>query len=123
MKNKFKSFITIILLTIGVVTFTACGKSLDKILIDGTGTWQCSTSKGDTIKITFFKNGNSTIEEGNSSENGNYKIDGSDINFVDDKGKIITSIKDTKIEGNTIRGILTSINSDKKIEIVMNKIK
>ncbi|HDI3019199.1 TPA: hypothetical protein PL519_003442 [Clostridium botulinum] len=119
MKNKFKSFITVLLITIGVFTLTACGKSLDKTLIDGTGTWQCTLSNGDNIKINFFDNGESRIED----EKGTYKVDGKDINFMDDKGKIITSIKDTKIEGDTIKGTLTSINSSKKSEIIMNKVK
>ncbi|KRU40008.1 hypothetical protein [Clostridium sporogenes] len=123
MKNKFKSFITVLLITIGVFTLTACGKSLDKALIDGTGTWQCTLSNEDNIKIIFFDNGESRIEEGSSNEKGTYKVDGKNINFMDDKGKIITSIKDTKIKGDTIKGTLTSINSDKKSEIIMNKVK
>lgn len=125
MKNKFKSLITVLLVVVGVFTLTACGKSLDKTLTDGTGTWQCDMSNGKNAKMTFFKNGNVTIEEKKSSENANYKIDGANINFVDDKDKIITSIENAKIDGDTIKGTLTSINfkNNKKIDIIMNKVK
>ncbi|MCW6077268.1 hypothetical protein CF065_01050 [Clostridium sporogenes] len=123
MKNKFKSLVTALLIVFSIVSLTACGKSLSKTLTSDSGEWQCSTSEGDNIKITFFENGKSTIEEKNSSEDGSYKIENSNINFLDDKGKIITSIKNAKIDGDTIKGTLTSINSDRKSEIIMNKVK
>ncbi|HDK7167619.1 TPA: hypothetical protein PTV44_001464 [Clostridium botulinum] len=55
MKNKFKSLVTALLIVFSIVSLTACGKSLSKTLTSDSGEWQCSTSEGDNIKITFLK--------------------------------------------------------------------
>lgn len=105
MKRAFKCSGVLFSIICSLFLLSACSKSLEKTLVDGSGTWDVKMSDGSNFTVTFFEDRKATVQQGNSSDNGRYDLIGEEnIILQDENGNDTGSLKNIKLSGDTIKG-------------------
>lgn len=121
--KKIKTVVLLFGLGFAVMFLVGCNQaqSLDEALISDTGIWDLKVSDGRNFTVTFFDDGNITSEQGYSSEEGKYKIDGKNIIIMNENEIEYSSLNDVTLSGNVIKGKFVQKNIGEPVSFTMTK--